>query len=484
VTGWSMSCVHRGCGQLLGKAIRVFAALITLSLVTGPDLRAETFRQESVPIGAGVYPKLHQTIGMQTPGVPDSLFSAVGAASRSTFWQDGIEKRVAFIPDPRWNRLAWATDGDSIRVKGEFGSGADKFSQPGWTAVGPGPGVAVADAANGRVCIYLYEKWSGYYNGYTLRYRGALADTAGFRVPSQVTWDDNGTPQDMGQDDIVWVLDSSSARIAGYHVSYDPGDSWFVMSPYVRIDTRVFGNAAAPSAVVKMRTATAADPATGYCTTELAVYDKAMRRFVVYDIPRSAGHIQNVAGTATFRYVDAPAEVGTITAMSADAWGNLLCVEGGRSRLVKLSRTFELLEFFGSKGRGPIGTSQLWHPVAIQPEQRRLADGRKSLGKNAILTEAWSDSSGVQQIRLGLDVRDLMLWSTPGVAEVQGQFKTTDAATIRVDVLNQYGTRVRTISSNAELVPGLKGLLWDGRKDDGTYAPRCQTYTITNRSII
>ncbi len=299
--------------------------------------------------------------------------------------------------------------------------------------------------------------------------------------PSRILWDDASTPYD-NSDDIAWALDQSHGSIAGYHVHFN--GSSFSASNYTLIDTRAFGNCKFPVAFTKSRNY-GSPPAQGlsYCSSDLYVFDADSRDFVIYTVPYVSGYVVPGDFGVSFRRVHCPVPDVIFSALTTDAWGNILAVDASGGGIYKFDKDFNLLDTYGGRGRGPLGTEQMWKPVGIAIMRRNLPGTATEMTNQAMLTEAWEDSTGVQGLRLGITARDVVASVRSGVDSIDVSYFTTDHGRSTVEILNASGSPVRTMLNNVVERSGLHTLVWNGRDDAGSTVAKCATYTAKVQAV-
>lgn len=115
---------------------------------------------------------------------------------------------------------------------------------------------------------------------------------------------------------------------------------------------------------------------------------------------------------------------------------------------------------------------------------RRNADQTTSNTSTLHLFERWTDSSGIQALRMGIEAKDLVISGLGQSDSVNGSYLLTDHAKVRVRVLDQAsGLVTRTVMDGGVLASGTHTLAWDGKNDVGGPAARCRTYSVEIRAI-
>lgn len=443
---------------------RLSACALSLALtVTGLDFAwGETVNQVIYNRGIFTIGKLTRHFTTANDSIQRQVFGSLG--SGAAYSVDGINYFGVFA-DPLWDRFVLMPEDEPYGV-------LEGLARPSWIDASPFGRVFVADTGNNRVVLY---------GGVV----GEIPGAGEFSNPSQVQWDDNGTPNDY-HDELVWVLDPGNGVVAGYHL-VDNVPTSLTGSPYVRLsrDATPWANLERPVAFTKRRGFTTPTEQGSYCTTRLVVYDADRNVFLEYDIPRDSGQISGstLASIVTVSETPNPVPNTYWRCIVSDAWGNILAIDATSGKIYKFDTTFQLVDVYGARGQGPFGTQELWEPVSLSFVKANGSGGTRYTN-NVVLCEEWGENTGVQRLTMGLSARDVFAEHLPGSRNVDTGLMLTDhcRATAWIEDV-QTGAVLRTLATNEVRPAGRNVFAWDGKSTGGTDLPACTPYRLKVKAV-
>jgi FlgD Ig-like domain/NHL repeat len=464
---------------------RIAWLIAAITLVTAEGLcTAAVLRQVPFSQGGTVVEKL--TRSYTRSAANRDLFRGLAGVGSFTYFDPDTDERVSVVLglDEQWHRLVYTTSfSGETRVWdfGGYGSGPMNMRFPSDLAVASSGTVFIADTGNGRVKVL---GWIADYDGTSgaERYFFHLFDIPGgsdFTSPDMVAWDDYGTPS--ATDDVLWVLDRLNSVVVGYHVTYS-GYSLYVRLPFKEVFTgastrRITG-------MTKARSFTAANEYESYCTNELLLYDAENRCFLRLLIPHTPGSIQSPSTQITVTEVPNSIADAVYSDLATDAWGNILALDQSGCQIYKFNRQLAFVGSYGSRGAGGMGSEKLLEPRSLSFHFEKLSGSSAyGFGRHALVTEQWSDVSGVQGVEASLSVNQPEVAFQPGSPSVSISISTSDDAHLRLRVLNSVnGSEIRTVAIQ-DVGAGMTEFVWDGRNNAGALVGRCVQYVVEARAI-
>ena len=406
--------------------------------------------------------KLTRQFTTSNDSIQRQVFGAIGSGAAYSVDPDVY---IGVFADPKWDRFVLMPEGDAYGVSTDF-------SSPSWVDASPFGRSFIADTGNNRIVIY----------------GGAFGEIPGgndFSSPSQVLWDDNGTPNDY-QDELVWVLDPSEGGIVGYHLVDNVPDT-LTSQRYVRLSktTTPWALLQRPVSMTKRRAYTTPSEQGSYCTTNLIVYDADRDAFIEYNIPRSAGELDpgTLSGVVTVTETPNPVPSTYWRCIVSDAWGNILGIDAASGRIYKFDATFQVVDVYGALGRGPFGTQQMWEPVSLSFVKANGYGGTRYTN-NAVLCEAWSDDTGVQRLTMGLSSGSMFWDHVPSSRNVNMGLTLTDHCRASAWIEDiQSGATLRTLAASEVRPAGRNVFAWDGKSAGGADLPPCTSYRLKVKAV-
>ena len=427
----------------------VLAGALLGTLVNGP-LRAQTFVQlpELSPAHT-IGSRITQTVALSK--LNRQLFGAVTA--KVTLVDGTVSPPVAyeFSSDAIWNRILFGQKDEYIYAFTNDGSSTRRVLGPGGLDVSANRTLFIADQMNGRVLLAHFDASAKTITQVTSV--DADPDLGGI---VDVAWD-GGTSPLVTQN--FYTLDGSGA--VSYWVwngSGAPVKQW-VYRAYGTADGQFNG----PSGLCAGHMAGSGGGSV--FTAEFYIADTWNHRVV---------ELRRMANGLSWKHSVTLPDNGVPSDCSVDHFGNVIVADSYNSRLLKYTSSLDLLSQYGTFGVGPQNDNTFAHPGAVHvPFGSKLDAGGQTIwyGEGRVLTaEDWSASSGAREHYLGLE-----LSRTSGPDTVAGLttfvYRVTDHAYHTVLVKSLNNTIVRRLNLGSSLMPsGNQTIVWDGLKDDGTYA--------------
>ena len=133
-------------------------------------------------------------------------------------------------------------------------------------------------------------------------------------------------------------------------------------------------------------------------------------------------------------------------------------------QILKFTPDLELLTIFGSEG---FGENQFYQPECIANVGGFLGVG------DMIITEDWSDSSGIQHYFTGTDIEDLSvaLVDNGDGCEACISFKLVDYGFLSVRIYDEYDAEVKNLSYGDRVESGWHYVWWNGTDAQGAPVP-------------
>lgn len=416
----------------------VFAALV-LTQSLAQTAMAQSFVQ--LPdMGSNVGPRLTRPIAQaQLQG--RSLFGRTG--HKVSFIDNGTAYQ--FASDPQWGRILLGQWGQWLRGFANTGGPGGALGEVEGIDISARKVLYAADRTHGRVLVSTFSPGAR-----------SLVNPASwvgaFVRPMDVAWDGQNSPLTT---DYLYVLDDSLSTVSYYEASSQPTLIWTYGSPGSGV-----GQFSHPTGVCAGKT-----PATNggtQFTSAFYVVDRGNSRVVRLD--RSAG----------------PTWVGSISIAgwepvdcAVDFFGNVYVVDRMNSHLYKFTPYLNLLDTYGTYGKGANNLNTLAWPHAISvPCGLKVVNGQSVwyCEGRIITAEQWSDSSGAVEHYLGLAAS---LGGPPTVGDpwASVMMSSTDNAYVSADVWQDGVGIARTLTTNSLWPAGQFQIFWDGTLQNGVVAP-------------
>lgn len=328
-------------------------------------------------------------------------------------------RQFQVVSDTRWNRLVYGERGGSLRAFDGRGGLLGALSEPRGMAVDEHNRVYVADAGNNRVVVLQAATDQGRIE---LVPRYAID---GLANPYDVAYSDGGTPFSAG-DDVLYVADTGKSRVAAFALSEDGARRIATLGD---LGSGV-GRFAGPLAI-------AAGRADGVHTRDVYVADAHNRRIV--HLRHEANGLQWVGEVAH--------ETDLLTSLATDQWGNVYAAAPQRGVVRKFSPGLVRVADLQGLSR-PRSFHVPFVTVTDHRDGRRMRVGQP----NAVSIDQWSDQSGVELWKLGLELSDL---GVEGGDAPVAHFTLTDRADVAIEVADAGSGRALARRSVGTLAAGV-----------------------------
>jgi flagellar hook assembly protein FlgD len=367
-----------------------------------------------------------------------------------------------FASDGVWNRILFGQKDIYIKEFFNSGPGQRPVEGPAGLDISASRLLYVADRANERVLLARFDAASR-----TLSQVASVSDPM-LRGVSDVAWDGQDAPLTT---DFFYALNGSG------WVSY-----WGLVGSSATLQF-TFGQPGSGTGQFKdplgVCVGRAVTPGGGSVQTkDFYVADAGNRRIVWLQRPRvGTSYVPSWVGSITLPDNGVPADC------TVDHFGNVIVVDSLNSRLLKYTWNLTYLDQYGTFGIGAGNHNTFAHPHAVHaPFGIMTAGGGATVwyGEGRILTaETWGAESGAREHYLGLALSGTSGPDTSGGLTTFG-YRVTDHAYHTVLVKSLNNTIVRRLNLGQSLMPsGSSTIVWDGLKDDGTYAaPGYHYFTI------
>ena len=323
------------------------------------------------------------------------------------------------VSDPDWNRL----------LLGEVERGLTAFDGAG-TAVGPlsGPrGLAVddqgliyvADTGNDRVLVF---RTVTEFDTIRLEPVQVIADLA---TPYDLDVSDGGTPF-APADDRLYVANTGGNEVRRY---VRQGADWQPAGSLGDLGSGP-GRFAGPMAL-------AVGHADGAGSDDVYVADAHNGRVVHL---RDGGSGLQWAGE--WRH-----DLGVVTSLASDHWGNVYAAAPQSGDVVKLTRQLQLIAGLA----GPATRPRSFHVPFVTVNDHRSGTVKRAGEGRGVLVEQWTGESGLRLLDLGVELRDASVVDGEAVAV---NLTLTDQALVSLEIRHPVSGQVVARHEAGRLEPG------------------------------
>lgn len=278
------------------------------------------------------------------------------------------------VSDPQWNRLLMGEVGQGLFAHDGAGDRFGRLSAPHGLAADGSGHVYLADTGNDRVLVFRavteYEHIS----------LEPVYAVAGLSKPYGVAFSDGGTPFDAG-DDALFVANTGRNEVRRYSLS----DTGARLTDAIGGLGSGDGRFAGPMALTVGRR-------DGANCEDIYVADAHNGRIVRL---RDAGGSLSWAGAA-------PHDLGTITSLDADHWGNLYAAAPQAGRVAKFTASLLPVASLSTDIERP----RSFHAVFATVTDHRNGTTRRSGQGSGVLVEEWGGHTGLRMVSLGVELKD------------------------------------------------------------------------------
>jgi hypothetical protein len=303
------------------------------------------------------------------------------------------------VSDPAWDRLLAGEVGGSLTAHDGAGTAFGRLDGPRGVAADASGRIWVADTDNHRVLAFDTRSEYGRIE------LVPLFAVTGLSRPFDVAFSDGGTPFAAG-DDRIYVADTGANRV----VAFDVTDSGAREAASLGGLGSGPGRFAGPLAVTAGRS-------DGASTRDVYVADSHSGRIV---------RLQDQGDR--FAWVSETAQAGAVTSLDTDHWGAVYAASPSAGSVTKYSADLLPVAALDTGVERP----RAFHvPFANRTDHRSGRVVRAGQG-SGLVVEEWTDASGMQLVRLGVEVKDLQVRAEHGF---QADFVTTDHAVLSAEVV-------------------------------------------------
>ncbi len=278
------------------------------------------------------------------------------------------------VSDPAWNRLLCGQLDRGLTACDGRGTAFGALRAPHGLAVDDAGRVYVADTGNDRVLVFRAVTE---FDHIDLVPERAIT---GLNAPYDVAWSDGGTPLVPG-DDRLYVANTGRSEIRRYDLTDDGPELAAAMGELGSGD----GHFAGPLALAVGRS-------DGAGTADVYVADAHTGRLV---------HLKD--GASGLTWVGARAhDLGTVTALATDNWGNVYAAAPDSRRLVKC--TADLVPV--AEDKDALARPRGIHvPFVTVTDHRDGSVTRRGEGR-VLVVEEWGQGHGLRLLDLGVELAD------------------------------------------------------------------------------
>ncbi len=323
------------------------------------------------------------------------------------------------VSDPEWNRLLMGEVASGLAAFDGKNSSVGSLSEPRGMSVDDQGLLFLADTGNDRVVVFRavteFETIS----------LEPVQVIDGLSAPYDVDVSDGGTPF-TPEDDRLYVANSGRNEVQRYTRD---GDSWRLSSTLGGLGSGL-GRFAGPMAITVGRTE-------GASSDDVYVADAHNRRVV---------HLKDTGSGLTWEG-SWNHDLGVVTSLTADHWGNVYAAAPQSGDVVKTTRDLQPVADLGKSAARP----RSFH-VPFVTITDHLAGTVKRAGEGGgILVEQWTDVSGLRLLDLGVELRNAAVVDGDDVAV---NLTLTDHAQVTAEIKHPVTGQVVARHDAGRLEPG------------------------------
>lgn len=386
------------------------ALIITILVLGATVVSAETFKPATYLADADVEvltkSVANQMVGRDLFGVPYAtvVVGNVDVYDRFPYLEAHF---FQIVSDPGWNRLLLGEIGQGLVAYDGTRSSFGRLATPrGLSSDGLGH-VFVADTGNDRVLVF---RAVSEFDRVELR---PLYSIDGLSKPYDVAYSDGGTPYDAG-DDRLYVANTGRNEVRRYQLT-DGGAR--LTDAIGELGSGVDHFAGPMALTVGHRE--------GVHTKDVYVSDAHNSRLV---------HLQD-AGDVLVWTGTVPHEMGPVTSLDTDHWGNVYAAAPQVGSVAKFtSSLFHVASFSGNTKR-----PRSFHVPFTNVTDHRTGERTRTGQGSGILVEEWGGESGIRMLNLGIEVTDAAPVKDEGAAV---RVTLTDHGTVTATITHPGSGRV------------------------------------------
>jgi len=303
-----------------------------------------------------------------------------------------------FVSDPAWNRVLMGEMGAGVDAYDGAGARFGTLNAPRGLATDGRARIFVADTGNDRILAFRVVTE---YDRVTL---DPLFSIDGLARPYGVAFSDGGTPFDTG-DDHLYVANTGKNEVRGYDLD-DRGARFVHATGELGSGA---GRFAGPMAIAVGRH-------DGVNTDDVYVADAHNGRIV---------HLRDDGGS--FTWSDEKKDVGLVTSLDTDAWGNVYAAAPQSGNIVKLTPALDALSAYTSGIERP----RDFHVVFSDVTDHRDNSERMSGKGTGVVVEDWNGQHGIRMLNLGVDISGVAAAQPAAVA-----LRITDRAAVTAELMD------------------------------------------------
>ncbi len=278
------------------------------------------------------------------------------------------------VSDPSWDRLLMGEVGQGLVAFDGVETGFGKLDSPRGMSTDGDNRVYVADSGNDRVLVF---RAVSEYERMELIPLFAIEDLAN---PYDVAYSDGGTPFDSN-DDRLYIANTGANEVRAYSMANN--DAVFVAK--VGELGSGMGRFAGPTAVTVGRHQGAHSP---------TVYvSDAHNRVVV--------RLQDT-GAALIWQSATSHDLGVVTSLDADHWGNVYAASPQTGTVAKFTRDMLPVASYAATS----GSPRAFHVPFANVTDHRTGERARAGQGNAVLVEQWEGDNGLRLVSLGVEVKN------------------------------------------------------------------------------
>jgi len=351
--------------------------IITILLLGATSAGAETFNQRPYLPEAGVdvltRNVANQQLGRNLFGDPYAtvVVGNVDVYDRFPY----IEARYfQVVSDPQWNRLLMGEVGQGLFAHDGVGDRFGHLSAPRGLSADARGRVYVADTGNDRVLVY--QTRTEYEN---IRLEPVYA-VEGLAKPYGVAFSDAGTPFDNG-DDALYVANTGRNEVRRYSLSEDGAQLTSTIGELGSGE----GHFAGPMAIT-------VGHRDGVNCADVYVADAHNERIV--QLRDNGG---SLVWSGAMKH-----DLGTVTSLDTDHWGNLYAAAPQAGRVEKFTASMIPVANLSAEIEHP----RAFHAVFANVTDHRTGVTRRSGQGSGVIVDEWSGQTGLRMVGLGVEMKD------------------------------------------------------------------------------
>lgn len=405
--------------------------IITILLLGATSAGAETFNQRPYLPEAGVNvltrDVANQQLGRNLFGDPYAtvVVGNVDVYDRFPY----LEARYfQIVSDPQWNRLLMGEVGQGLFAHDGAGDRFGHLSAPRGLSADASGRVYVADTGNDRVLVY--KTVTEYEN---IRLEPVYA-VEGLAKPYGVAFSDAGTPFDKS-DDILYVANTGRNEVRRYSLTANGAQLTGTIGELGSGEGRFAG----PMAIT-------VGHRDGVNCADVYVADAHNERIVQL---RDNGGSLAWAGSVKH-------DLGTVTSLDTDHWGNLYAAAPQAGRVAKFTASMLPVANLSANIEHP----RAFHAVFANVTDHRNGTTRRSGQGSGVIVDEWGGRTGLRMVGLGVEMKDAAANGNNGAAV---SMTLTDHADVTAEIIDPRSGQVVARHDAGLMTAGPQTIKFDGK---------------------